>query len=401
MTQDKGNISTPADEGRKRLNVAVLGSTGSIGTQTLDIIAEYPERFRASVLSANSSWEALAEQARRFRPDAVVIADKRFTSHLMQALDGSGISVYGGPEILNELVCLPQTNIVMAAMVGYSGLASTVAAAKAGKRIALANKETLVAAGSIIKELCRRHHAELIPVDSEHSAIFQCLRGEEQQAVERIILTASGGPFRTFTAEQLQHVTPAQALKHPNWQMGRKVTIDSASMMNKGFEMIEARWLFDCDPTKIDIAVHPQSIVHSMVEFVDGSIKAQLGVADMRLPIRYALGFPQRLSSNRQRLKIREMSELTFEEADRKRFPMLNLAYEAIAIGGTMPAILAAADEVAVPAFLNCEISFTGMAQLAAKVMQKADIVLNPDYDAIIDADAQGRRLAYELLHKI
>lgn len=379
-------------------NIAVLGSTGSIGTQTLDIIAEYPGLFRARVLSANSRWEKLAEQALRFRPEAVVITDSTMLPSLSQRLQGSGIRVYGGHGAIDDLVTDPEIDTVVAALVGYSGLSSTAAAAKAGKRIALANKETLVAAGECVTALCRRHGASLIPVDSEHSAIFQCLAGEERNTMRKIILTASGGPFRNFTKEQLEHVTPSDALRHPNWQMGRKVTIDSASMMNKGFEMIEARWLFDCRPENIEISIHPQSVVHSMVAFIDGSVKAQLGIPDMHLPIRYALGYPERLQAHERHLDINDIGTLTFMAADTDRFPMLAFAFEAIKRGGTMPAILAAADEIAVQAFLDNRLGFMDMAHLARKVMDSADIASEADYDAVMDADTQGRRLATEIL---
>lgn len=382
-------------------NIAVMGSTGSIGTQTLDVMAEHPECFRASLLAAHRNWELLADQARRFRPRAVVIADESLMPRLKEAIDGTGVKVYGGDRAIEELAADPAHDTVVAAMVGYSGLPSVLAAARAGKRIALANKETLVAAGELVTRLCREHGAELLPVDSEHSAIFQCLQGEAPEAVSRIILTASGGPFRTCTIDELETKTPADALRHPNWDMGAKVTIDSASMMNKGFEMIEARWLFFCPPEHIAVAVHPQSIVHSMVEFCDGALKAQLGVPDMRLPIAYALGYPHRLPTLRRPLTISDMATLTFEAPDLDRFPLLAYAYESIDRGGTAPAVMAAADEVAVAAFLKGAIGFMDIVRVVRRVLDRADFSLNPDYQTIIEADAQGRRFANETIQTL
>lgn len=382
-------------------NIAVMGSTGSIGTQTLDVMAEHPECFRASLLAAHRNWELLADQARRFRPRAVVIADESLMPRLKEAIDGTGVKVHGGDRAIEELAADPAHDTVVAAMVGYSGLPSVLAAARAGKRIALANKETLVAAGELVTRLCREHGAELLPVDSEHSAIFQCLQGEAPEAVSRIILTASGGPFRTCTIDELETKTPADALRHPNWDMGAKVTIDSASMMNKGFEMIEARWLFSCPPEHIAVAVHPQSIVHSMVEFCDGALKAQLGVPDMRLPIAYALGYPHRLPTLRRPLTISDMATLTFEVPDLDRFPLLAYAYESIDRGGTAPAVMAAADEVAVAAFLKGAIGFMDIVRVVRRVLDRADFSLNPDYQTIIEADAQGRRFANETIQTL
>ncbi len=382
-------------------NIAVMGSTGSIGTQTLDVMAEHPECFRASLLAAHRNWELLADQARRFRPRAVVIADESLMPRLKEAIDGTGVKVYGGHRAIEELAADPAHDTVVAAMVGYSGLPSVLAAARAGKRIALANKETLVAAGELVTRLCREHGAELLPVDSEHSAIFQCMQGEAPEAVSRIILTASGGPFRTCTIDELETKTPADALRHPNWDMGAKVTIDSASMMNKGFEMIEARWLFSCPPEHIAVAVHPQSIVHSMVEFCDGALKAQLGVPDMHLPIAYALGYPHRLPTLRRLLTISDMATLTFEAPDLDRFPLLAYAYESIDRGGTAPAVMAAADEVAVAAFLKGAIGFMDIVRVVRRVLDRADFSLNPDYQTIIEADAQGRRFANETIQTL
>ncbi|MDE5848142.1 MAG: 1-deoxy-D-xylulose-5-phosphate reductoisomerase, partial [Muribaculaceae bacterium] len=304
-------------------NIGVLGSTGSIGTQTLDIIAEYPERFRASVLTARRQWRMLAEQALRFRPDLVVIGEENYYAPLREALAGSGIEVAAGAKAIEEAAAHKATDTVVTAMVGYSGLLPTISAIKAGKTIALSNKETLVVAGELITGLCREHGVDIVPVDSEHSAIFQCLVGENREEMRKIILTASGGPFRKLSKEQLSEVTPSDALKHPNWDMGAKVTIDSASMMNKGFEMIEARWLFDCPPERIEVVVHPQSIVHSMVEYRDGSVKAQLGVPDMHTPIRYALSYPSRLHTEARPMRLEDYASLTFERPDMEKFPLL------------------------------------------------------------------------------
>ena len=381
--------------------IAVMGSTGSIGTQTLDIIAECPALFRASVLTAGHNHRLLAEQARRFRPDMVVIADPDGLRPLRESLADLPIRVECGPEALAEAGCGDNVDTVVASLVGYSGLIPTVNAIRAGKEIALANKETLVVGGAIVTRLAREHGVRILPVDSEHSAIFQCLQGESTTQARKIFLTASGGPFRTFTAEQMERVTAAQALRHPNWDMGAKVTIDSASMMNKGFEMIEARWLFDCPPEKIEVVVHPQSIVHSMVEFVDGSVKAQLGLPDMHLPIRYALGYPARIPSDRPGLTLREMAALTFEAPDLTRFPMLGYAFEAIGRGGNMPCILNAANEVGVRAFLHDEIPFPGLGRLAAEVMQRAGFISDPSLSDLVATHAEATRLAEETLARI
>lgn len=354
-------------------NIAILGSTGSIGTQTLDIIAEYPDMFRAEVLTAGSNVKLLAEQARKFRPSRVIIADRSKYEMLRQMLDGTGIIVESGPDALLEAGCGPETDIVVGALVGFAGMRPTLNAINAGKTIALANKETLVVAGAVMTGAARAKGVEILPVDSEHSAIFQCLQGEEKNKIRRIFLTASGGPFRMLPVEKMKDITVADALNHPNWKMGAKVTIDSASMMNKGFEMMEARWLFDCEPERIEVAVHPQSIVHSMVEFEDGSVKAQLGLPDMHLPIRYALGYavsPQmRLPHTGRRLQLKDMSGLTFESPDLARFPLLGIAYDCMAEGGNAPCILNAANEVAVRSFLQCRIRFTDMPVIAEKTL--------------------------------
>ncbi len=375
-------------------NIAVLGSTGSIGTQTLDIIAEYPDRFRATVLTARKNWPLLAEQARKFLPHTVVICDEVGYTNLKASLADLPIKVEYGSEAIAEVVSLPEVDVVVTAMVGYSGLLPTIEAIKAGKTIALANKETLVVAGELITGMLRESKSKIIPVDSEHSAIFQCLVGEKKSQARKILLTASGGPFRKLDAEQLMKVTVKDALKHPNWNMGAKVTIDSASMMNKGFEMIEAKWLFGCPPKNIEIVVHPQSIVHSMVEFIDGSIKAQLGVPDMHLPIRYALGYPERLATETPPLSLAQYSTLTFEAPDYDKFPLLRYAFEAIEIGGNMPCILNAANEKAVTAFLNNRIKFTDMPRLVRFTMDNTGFIKSPDLDDLIVTNSEALKVA-------
>lgn len=385
---------------KKAKNIVILGSTGSIGTQTLDIIKEYKDRFRAVALTAHHNWELLANQAKKFNPLRVVIADENYLANLKDALKDTDIEIFAGDKAIAETAAMPEADTVVTAMVGYSGLVPTIHAIGAGKQIALANKETLVVAGELITRLLQNSGSEIIPVDSEHSAIFQCLVGEDQKKLRKIILTASGGPFRKLSAEQLEKVTVEDALRHPNWDMGAKVTIDSASMMNKGFEMIEARWLFDCAPKDIEVVVHPQSIVHSMVEYCDGSIKAQLGVPDMHLPIRYALGYPERLATDSEPLRLNQYSTLTFESPDRKKFPMLQLAFDAIEAGGTTPCILNAANEVAVSAFLKKEIRFVDIPKLVGmtleKVMPSNDITL----DNLIETNKKAVITAQEQLPK-
>ncbi|MDE6007313.1 MAG: 1-deoxy-D-xylulose-5-phosphate reductoisomerase [Muribaculaceae bacterium] len=381
--------------------LTILGSTGSIGTQTLDIVREYPERFVVTALTARRNWELLARQALEFRPAIVVIGEETYYDRLREALAGSGIEVACGENAIAEAAGRRDADTVVTAMVGYSGLQPTIEAIKQGKRIALANKETLVVAGEIIMRLAREHGSEIVPVDSEHSAIFQCLVGEDRKSMRKIILTASGGPFRTVSKETLESVTPADALKHPNWSMGAKVTIDSASMMNKGFEMIEARWLFDCRPQDIEIAVHPQSVVHSMVEFCDGSIKAQLGVPDMRLPIRYALGYPERLLSDSQRLKPAQYSCLTFEAPDMGKFPLLGMAFEAVEKGGNMPCILNAANEVAVAAFLNSEIRFTDMPRIARRTMELTPYIKEITMADLVATNTEARSIAENIKREL
>ena len=378
--------------------IAILGSTGSIGTQTLQVIEANPERFRAEVLTANNNARLLIEQALKFKPDSVVIANEAKYNQVKEALQHEDIKVYAGADAIAQVVTLANVDLVVTAMVGYSGLIPTIEAIKAGKNIALANKETLVVAGEYITRLVEKHKVAILPVDSEHSAIFQCLAGERQSRGEKLILTASGGPFRGKDYNFLKTVTPEMALKHPNWTMGAKVTIDSASLMNKGFEMMEARWLFGVQPRQIEAVVHPQSIVHSMVQFSDGCIKAQLGVPDMRLPIQYALTYPERVDSDFGRVDFNICNSLTFELPDRKTFRNLDLAYHAMAQGGNMPCILNAANEVAVAAFLQGKCSFTGMSDLIEVVMAQVDFIAAPTVDDYEATDKVSREIAMKQL---
>lgn len=378
--------------------IIILGSTGSIGTQTLDIIAENPGLFSVAALTAGRNWELLAEQARRFNPLRVVIADESFLPRLREALADLPIEVLAGDEAIADTAAMPEGEVVVTAMVGYSGLIPTVRAINAGKTIALANKETLVVAGEVITSLLKGSDSVILPVDSEHSAIFQCLVGEEMNPIQKIILTASGGPFRNLSAGELEKVSVADALRHPNWNMGAKVTIDSASMMNKGFEMIEARWLFDVTPDQIEVAVHPQSIVHSMVEFADGSVKAQLGVPDMHIPIAYALSYPKRLHNPRPALKMTQYSNLTFEAPDLKRFPLLAMAFDSVAKGGNAPCVLNAANEIGVAAFLRGEIGFMDMPRLVEKTLSRTPFVSNVTLDDLVASNAEARGIAGSLL---
>lgn len=378
-------------------HISLLGSTGSIGTQTLDIVAEHPECLKVEILTAGKNWKLLAEQAKRFMPKRVVIADEAGYSLLKSALFGLPIEVAAGSEAIAEAAEDSDIDTVVTAMVGYSGLEPTIRAVKAGKDIALANKETLVVGGNLINDLLKNSKSRILPVDSEHSAIFQCLEGEDRESVSKIILTASGGPFRTLSAVDLENVTVDDALRHPNWSMGAKVTIDSASMMNKGFEMIEAHHLFGCAPDKIEVAVHPQSIVHSMVEFVDGSIKAQLGPTDMRLPIRYALGYPRRLESSSRSLSLKDYSNLTFHAPDLQKFPLLAMAFEAIKVNGTAPCILNAANEIAVDMFLNRRVRFVDMPRIAERTLQSIDVIVNPDYEDLIETNKEARIKAQKI----
>ena len=377
--------------------IAILGSTGSIGTQALQVIAEHPDRFEARILTANNHWELLAQQARQFLPAAVVIANDIHYPALSQALSDLPIAVYTGADALCQVVQSAEVDIVLTAMVGFAGLPPTIAAIRSSKPIALANKETMVVAGELINGLCRQYQVPILPVDSEHSAIFQSIIGEVSP-IEKIILTASGGPFRTFTREQLADVTPAMALKHPNWDMGAKITIDSASMMNKGFEVIEAKWLFGVEPEHIQVVVHPQSVVHSAVQFADGAVKAQLGVPDMRVPIQLAFSYPERLQSSFERLDWYSMHDLTFERPDTERFRCLALAYESLHRGGNMPCILNAANEIVNRAFLEERCRFLDMPKIIEQTMQRASFIQQPTYEDYLATDTEARQIAASLL---
>ena len=371
--------------------IAILGSTGSIGTQALEVIEQNPEKFEAEVLTANNNVDLLIAQAKKFQPNAVVIANPEKYEYVSGALQNEDIKVYAGPDALNQVVQMDTVDMVLTAMVGYSGLLPTYNAIKAKKSIALANKETLVVAGEIITRAAIENQVEILPVDSEHSAIFQCLAGEFRNPIEKILLTCSGGPFRGKTIKELQQVTVDNALNHPNWDMGAKITIDSATLMNKGFEMIEARWLFGVPSSKIEVVIHPQSIIHSLVQFEDGSIKAQLGLPDMKLPIQYALGFPQRIKNNFQRFSFGNYPTLTFEQPDIKIFRNLALAFEAINKGGNMPCVLNAANEIVVDAFLNRKIAFLQMPEIIEKAMEKANWIEKPGLDDLIQTNSETR----------
>ena len=380
--------------------LCILGSTGSIGTQTLDVVRAYPDRYSVYAICAHRSVDKLVEQAKEFHPEVVCIADESKYEELSRQLSTIRFQgkVWAGSDAIAEVVTMPSIDVVVASMVGYAGLRPTIEAIKAGKAIALANKETLVVAGEIICELAAKHHTPILPVDSEHSAIFQSLVGEDQSEIEKILLTASGGPFRTFSLEQMKTVTAADALKHPNWDMGAKITIDSASMMNKGFEVIEAKWLFGVPVEKIQVLVHPQSIVHSAVQFTDGAIKAQLGAPDMRLPIQYALSFPERLASGFPRADLFALSSLTFEQPDLERFPNLGLAYEAMRRGGNIPCVLNAANEVVNLAFREGRCGFLQMSDIIAETMVKAPFIQKPTYEDYVATDAAARRLAEQMI---
>lgn len=374
--------------------IAILGSTGSIGTQTLQVVEEHPECFEVYAITANQRVDDLIAQARKFKPEAVVIADETKYTQLKEALADLPIKVYAGYEAICQIVTSAPIDIVVTAMVGFAGLRPTIEAIKAGKAIALANKETMVVAGELITNLANRYRVPILPVDSEHSAIFQCLAGESNNRIEKLILTASGGPFRTYTAEQLEGVTKAQALRHPNWSMGAKITIDSATMMNKGFEVIEAKWLFGIEGKDIEVVVHPQSVIHSMVQFADGSVKAQLGTPDMRLPIMYALSYPSRLDSSFPRLDFGKLQQLTFESPNFETFPCLRFAYDALAMGGNMPCVVNAANEICVAAFLREKIKFTDMSRIIERAMQSANFKINPTLDDYLATDAEIRKMA-------
>ena len=383
---------------QKVKSIALLGSTGSIGTQALKVIENNPSYFSVEVLTANNNSKLLISQALKFKPNTVVIKNKEKYEEVNNALSSLGIKVYCGEESINEIVKSETIDVVLTAMVGYSGLIPTINAIKSGKKIALANKETLVVAGGLITKLAQEYGSEILPVDSEHSAIFQCLTGEQSNPIEKIFLTASGGPFRGKDFDFLKSVSKEQALNHPNWVMGNKITIDSASLMNKGLEVIEAKWLFDLKAEQIEVVVHPQSIIHSAVQFYDGSIKAQIGLPDMKLPIQYALGFPKRLNNNFKRFSFFDYPTLTFEKADRKTFKNLDLAYKALEKDGNSPCILNAANEIAVDAFLNDKISFLNMSDLIANCMEKIIFVQNPSLEDLIETDKETRRLAKKLL---
>lgn len=381
--------------------IAILGSTGSIGTQTLDVVRNHPDRFEVYALSAHRSIELLIQQAREFHPEVVCIADETLYEPLRDALADLPIKVWAGAEAIADMVTMPTIDVVVAAMVGYAGLRPTIAAICAGKTIALANKETLVVAGDLICRLAQEHHTPILPVDSEHSAIFQSLVGEGDNEIEKILLTASGGPFRTFSLEQMRTVTAAQALRHPNWDMGAKITIDSASMMNKGFEVIEAKWLFGVPVDKIQVLVHPQSIVHSAVQFADGAVKAQLGTPDMHLPIQYALTYPERINTPSERLDLFQAKNLTFEAPDPERFPNLLLAYEATKRGGNMPCVLNAANEVVNLAFREGKCCFLQMSDIIAETLQRANYLPTPTYEDYVATDQSARVIAAELLSNV
>lgn len=380
--------------------IAILGSTGSIGTQALQVIEEHSDLYEVYALTANNKVELLAEQARKFNPEVVVIANEDKYSALKEALADLPIKVYAGADALCQVVQAEPIHMVLTAMVGFAGLPPTMSAIRAGKAIALANKETLVVAGELINGLAQQYNVPILPVDSEHSAIFQCLVGE-QEPIEKILLTASGGPFRNCTIEELAHVTKAQALKHPNWDMGAKITIDSATMMNKGFEVIEAKWLFGVKPEQIEVVVHPQSVIHSAVQFEDGAIKAQLGVPDMRLPIQYAFSYPHRLKASFDRLDLFQVRDLTFERPDMERFRCLALAFEALHKGGNMACIVNAANEVVNLAFREDRISFLRMAEVIEQAMNKVAFVAKPTYEDYLATDAETRRVASELIRLV
>ena len=378
--------------------IAILGSTGSIGTQALEVISEHPSLFEVEVLTANNNSSLLIEQAKKFKPNTVVITNKEKYKEVNDVLFNLGIKVFAGEQSLEEVVEGENIDTVLTALVGYSGLKPTIRAIKAGKDIALANKETLVVAGDLITKLCQEYEVQIFPVDSEHSAIFQCLSGESSNPIEKIYLTASGGPFRGMKKNELSNIKKEQALKHPNWNMGNKITIDSASLMNKGLEAIEAKWLFGVAGHQIDVVIHPQSIIHSAVQFEDGSIKAQIGLPDMKLPIQYALGFPQRLQNTFKRFSFMDYPNLTFEKPDLETFKNLQLAYTAMEKGGNMPCVLNAANEISVDAFLKDKIGFLNMSDLIANCMEKITFVPNPSLEDYVATNTATRILATELL---
>lgn len=386
---------------QQKKGVAILGSTGSIGTQALEVIAAYPDFFDLQVLTAHSNADLLIEQAKKFQPNVVVIGDESKYAYVKEALYSDDIHVYAGADVLSQVVENSNIHVVLTALVGYAGLKPTLAAIEAGKDIALANKETLVVAGELVTAAAHRKGVNIYPVDSEHSAIFQCLVGEFHNPIEKIYLTASGGPFRGWKREQLETVTRAQALKHPNWSMGAKITIDSASLMNKGLEVIEAKWLFNLKPEQIDVIVHPQSIVHSLVQFTDGSMKAQMGLPDMKLPIQFALTYPNRFETNFPRFNFMDYPNLTFEPADKETFNNLNLAYQAMEKGGTAACALNAANEISVQLFLEEKIRFLSIAEINEAVMNQSTFVQQPSYEDYVQIDSEARKLALEIANKI
>ncbi|MEP2770708.1 MAG: 1-deoxy-D-xylulose-5-phosphate reductoisomerase [Fulvivirga sp.] len=379
-------------------NIAILGSTGSIGTQALEVIDEHADKFEVEVLTAQNNCDLLIEQALKYKPNVVVIGNEDHYTKVFDVLDSKDIKVYAGTKALASVVEMDSIDLVLTALVGYSGLKPTINAINAGKSIALANKETLVVAGELITNLAAEKGVNIYPVDSEHSAIFQCIVGEFHNPIEKIILTASGGPFRGRNRAELEKVTKAQALKHPNWDMGAKITIDSATLMNKGLEVIEAKWLFSLKPEQVDVIVHPQSIIHSMVQFEDGSIKAQMGLPDMKLPIQYAMGYPQRLKSNFPRFNFVDYPQLTFEQPDTDTFRNLHLAFEALNKGGNMPCILNAANEVVVAEFLKDRVGFLEMSAIVEQCMEKIDFISAPDYEDYVNTDKETRIKALELI---
>ena len=383
---------------KKKQQLCILGSTGSIGTQALDVVRQHPDRYEVYCLTANNSVEKLARQAREFKPAAVVIANEAHYEALRELLRDEPIKVYAGKEALEQIVSADPIDMVLAAMVGFSGLVPTIKAIESHKKICLANKETLVVAGELICRLAKENRVPILPVDSEHSAIFQSIVGDADNEIEKILLTCSGGPFRLFTQAQLESVTAADALKHPTWDMGAKITIDSASLMNKGFEVMEAKWLFGVPAERIEVLIHPQSIVHSAVQFADGAVKAQLGMPDMRLPIQYAFSFPERLHLEGERLDLVKQQRLEFFEPDRNKFKCLALAYEAIDKGGNMPCILNAANEIVNAAFRDNRCSFLGMADVIERTMQQATFDKSPDLDVYLQTDAEARAIAQGLI---
>lgn len=395
LIQDAQNLIDSMTEPKR---VAILGSTGSIGTQTLEVIRQHPEALEVEVLTAQNNADLLIAQALEFKPNAVVIENESHYQKVKEALLPADIKVFAGEKAISQIVEMSAIDVVLTALVGYSGLLPTVNAIKSGKQIALANKETLVVAGEIITALAKENRVNIYPVDSEHSAIFQCLAGEFHNPIEKIILTASGGPFRGKDKAFLETVTKAQALKHPNWDMGAKITIDSASLMNKGLEVIEAKWLFGLKREQIEVIVHPQSIIHSMVQFEDGSIKAQLGLPDMRIPIQFALSFPDRLKSDFERFSFMDYPQLTFEQPDLKTFQNLQLAYDALAKGGNAPCVLNASNEIAVAAFLADEVGFLEMSDLIAETLEKAEFIAHPNLEDYIATDKRAREITTELI---